>query len=222
MKRKAGIIVPAFLYKCEYDRNMETQFENEVLRIIYTRRAVRKFRNQPVSRVLIEKVLDAGRMAPSAINKQPWKFYILTDKEKIKLISKEVARAAAKGILKAGIKTIAHTISDSLHFTHKFEFLKKEDPIFHSAPVVIFLTSPRNNEWAPLDIGMCSQNMMLAAKSLGLETCPVGLGKYVEKTKTFPMLQIPADETVNLCIDLGYGDEDPPVHERIHGNAIFL
>jgi len=52
--------------------------------------------------------------------------------------------------------------------------------------VVIFIISPHDNEWASLDVGMCAQNIMLAAKSLGLDTCPVGFGKYVEKTKIFP------------------------------------
>ena len=54
---------------------------NEVLKIIYARRAVRKYNDKPLDRKIIEELLDAGRMAPSAINKQPWKFYILTKKE---------------------------------------------------------------------------------------------------------------------------------------------
>lgn len=195
---------------------------NDILKTIYTRRAVRKYKDKPVERNLIEQILDAGRMAPSAINKQPWKFYMLTNKEQIKLFSKETAKAAAKGILKSGIRGIVKTASSFLHFSHGMDFFKAEDPIFHGAPVVIFITSPKDNEWAALDIGMCSQNIMLAAKSLGLDSCPVGLGKFVEQTKIFSTLNVPKTEQVNLSIILGYGDESPILHERIKNNATFL
>ena len=58
---------------------------NEVLKTIYERRAVRKYKHVTVARELIDMLLDAGRMAPSAMNKQPWKFYVLTDQKKIKI-----------------------------------------------------------------------------------------------------------------------------------------
>ena len=153
---------------------------NPTLNTIYQRRAVRKFKDIPIERKLIEQLLDAGRMAPFCRkNKQPWKFYILTDKESIKEFSKETAKAAAKGMLKSGVKAVVKNALSSLssfHLSDAANFVKGEDPIFHSAPVVIFIAAPKDNEWAGLDIGMCSQNIMLAAKSLGLDSCPVGQG----------------------------------------------
>lgn len=44
---------------------------NETLRTIYSRRAVRKYTDQAVSKVTVQQIVDAGRMAPSAMNKQP-------------------------------------------------------------------------------------------------------------------------------------------------------
>ena len=85
-----------------------------------------------------------------------------------------------------------------------------------------FITGPRNNEWADLDIGMCAQNIMLAAKSMGLDTCPVGLGKYLEHTKLYPQLKTSAKEEIKLSVILGYGDETPEVHKRITKNAVFI
>jgi len=102
------------------------------------------------------------------------------------------------------------------------DLFKRPDPIFHGAPVVIFITALRENEWASLDIGMCAQNMMLAAKALGLDSCPVGLAKYVEQTKIFSRLQVPFSEQVHLAIILGYGDETPEIHKRIRNNAFFI
>lgn len=195
---------------------------NEVLKTIYARRAVRKYNDNLIDRNLIEQILDAGRMAPSAINKQPWKFYVLTNKEQIKLFSKEIAKSAAIEFLKSGIKNVVKAASDAIHLSHGIDFFKGDDPIFHGAPVVIFITSPKDNEWAALDIGMCSQNMMLAAKSLGLDSCPVGLGKFVEQTKVFSTLNVPKTERVSLAVILGYGDESPILHERIKTNVTYL
>lgn len=209
---------------------METQqptkqiLKNETLKVIYERRAIRKFIDKPVKKEDVEQLLDAARMAPSAINKQPWKFYVLTKKETIQNYSKEITKAAKMGILKIGLKEVVKTLihPGNFHLKDGLDFFKADDPIFHGAPVVIFITSPKNNEWAALDIGMCSQNIMLAAKSLGLDSCPVGLAKFVEQSSIYPELNIPKSEQVNLAIVIGYGDETPNVHERIKNNAVYL
>jgi len=200
----------------------KTTKEKETIRTIYERRAVRKYKDKPVERELIEEVIEAGMMAPSAINKQPWKFYILTDKATIKTFSKEIASVALKGFFKSGVKEVVKTAVHLLRFSRGFNFHLQEDPVFHGAPVVIFITAPSDNEWAALDIGMCAQNMMLTAKSLGLDTCPVGFGKFVENTKSFPKLKIPDSEHVYLSIILGYGNENPEGHKRKRDNIIFI
>lgn len=194
----------------------------ETLNTIYERRAVRKYKDRPVDNKIIEKVIDAGRMAPSAINKQPWRFYILTNRDTIKTFSKEIAKEAAKEFIGSGIKEIVKTAGNFLHSFHGTDLLRGSDPIFHDAPVVIFVTAPKYDEWAGLDIGMCAQNIMLAAKALGLDSCPVGLAKYVEETPVFYRLRIPAAEQVQLAVILGYGDETPEVHKRVKDNAIFI
>jgi nitroreductase len=195
---------------------------NETLKTIYERRAVRKYKSTPVSRELIEQILDAGRMAPSAINRQPWKFYILSKEKDIQEFSKAISGVAAKVMLKKGLKTIIKTAKDGFHLAHGFDFFNRKDPVFHSAPVVIFITSAKDNEWAQLDIGMCAQNMMLAAKSLGLDTCPFGFGKFIEETKLYSKLNVPESEQVNLSIVFGYGDETPELHPRIKNNIFYL
>lgn len=193
-----------------------------MVKTIYERRSVRKYKDKPVSKETIEKILDAGRMAPSAINRQPWKFYVLTKKEAIQSLSREIARIAGKEFLKSGPKQILKAVGHLLHFPHDIRFFKGEYFIFHGAPVVIFITGPRNDEWAPLDIGMSSQNIMLAAKSLGLDTCPVGMGKYAERTKNYSQLHIPSSEQIYLSIVLGYGDENPTLHERARDNVVYI
>lgn len=180
--------------------------KNETLKTIYSRRAVRTYIDKPVKKELVEQLLDAGRMAPSAINKQPWKFYVVTNKDMVKQFSDEIGKVAAK----------------HFHLSFASGLLKVTDAIFHGAPVVIFITAPKDNEWAPLDIGMCAQNIMLAAKSLGLETCPVGMGKYIEETPGFTKLNIPRTENIMLSIIVGYGKEKTSIHPRNKENAFYI
>lgn len=179
--------------------------KNETLHTIHERRAVRKYKVIPIDRTQIEHIIMAGKMAPSAMNQQLWRFYVLTNTEKIKSYSN-------------AISTVAKNI---LHFSFK-DIQKEEDPIFHGAPVVIFITAPKGNEWASLDVGMCAQNIMLAAKSMGYETCPVGLAKFIEKTHAYKELNIPVSEEIMLAIILGIGDEKPEMHQRKNNNITFL
>jgi len=179
---------------------------NETLKTIYQRRAVRKYKDQPVDKALIEQIIDAGRMAPSAMNRQLWKFYVMTDRKQISALSPTIVKVANK----------------VLSWAHGMDSTKTTDIIFHNAPVVIFITGPKKNEWAALDIGMCSQNMMLAAKSLGLDTCPIGFAKLLEKTDKLSVLGMSSSEEIKLAIIIGFGDEDPPVHERKKDNVKYL
>jgi len=60
----------------------------ELLEAIRTRRAIRKFKTDPVPPELIEKLLEAARWAPSSVNCQPWEFIVITDPETKKRISR--------------------------------------------------------------------------------------------------------------------------------------
>jgi len=171
---------------------------------------------------LLEKVLDAGRMAPSAMNGQPWKFYIATHQDTIARFSKTIAALTPNIMLTAAIKHPLKAIKTLLHFSPGMLGSPGGDPIFHGAPVVIFITSPKDNEWAGIDIGMCAQNMMLAARSLGLDSCPVGFGKYIAKTPVYHELGVPSGETVQLAIIIGYGAENPERYPRAGNTAIFI
>ncbi len=199
-------------------------FENTVLETIYKRRAIRKFHALSVSEDQIEKILNAGRMAPSAINKQPWHFYVITDSVLIQKLSRAIMSSSKMAMFKAGIKEVAHAITNpaSFHIKEGLDFFKSNDPVFHGAPLVIYITSPKNNEWAPLDIGMCAQNMMLAAESLGLKSCPIGFGKYIEKTEDVALFNLPESHQINLALIFGYSEEVPEIHPRNKDNATRL
>ena len=69
---------------------------NETLKTIYERRSVRKYKDQAVDKDVIEQVLSAGRMAPSAHNTQAWKFYILTKKKPLNHFPKKLLKERSK------------------------------------------------------------------------------------------------------------------------------
>lgn len=195
---------------------------NDTLDTIYKRRAVRKYKRQGIAKELVEQVLSAGRMAPSAMNRQPWKFYVVIDTKLIKSLSSDIARIAVNELKYASLKDLVKLTLSSFHLSKMVSFLTSSDHVFYEAPVVIFITAPYEDEWAALDVGMCAQNMMLAAKAIGLDTCPVGFGKFVMQTKDYYKLNIPATENVLLSVVLGFGDEQPTMHERIENNAVFI
>lgn len=207
---------------------METEIKisatkmNAIIKTIYERRAVRKYKDMPVDGSLIRKIIEAGRMAPSAMNKQPWRFHVLTSEDTIRSFSKEIARIGFKKVVKAGPIQLLKTVAEMLHFSFAARILKGDDMVFYGAPVVIFISAPKDNEWAALDVGMCAQNMMLTARSLGLDSCPIGFGKFVEQTKIYPRLNVPASDQVHLAIIFGYGNETPELHKRRTDNIFFV
>lgn len=62
---------------------------------IYERRSIRHFLDKPVSREIIEQILDAGRVAPSAKNRQPWKYIVFGGEDKDELMT-----CMEKGVLR--------------------------------------------------------------------------------------------------------------------------
>ena len=179
---------------------------NKILKGIYERRSVRKYKSASVDSVLIEQLLDAGRMAPSGMNQQPWHFHVVTDATLIDEMDRSIKDATKK------IQKLPDMPA----------FLEEESAIFHGAPVVIFISASKTNEWASLDVGMCAQNIMLAANALGLDSCPVGLGKLIEKTSFYSLLNIPKQDSILISLAIGYGAEKPAPHERKKDNVTYV
>lgn len=59
----------------------------DALEAIRTRRSLRQFKPEPVPKEILEKIVDAGRLAPSAINIQPWEFVVITEKPTLRRLA---------------------------------------------------------------------------------------------------------------------------------------
>lgn len=158
---------------------------NPVIECIYSRRSVRDFLPKIVPNDVIMQLLNAGVMAPSAMNTQPWRFSVVTNKTKISdfnsLIQKE-SRVAKYGIRFMGSSSV-----------------------FYNAPLLIVISGRRGYSWLYYDINLCVQNMFLAARSLGLGSCYIGLAKGLDKISVARKeLGVPdSDEVVSVLI-FGY------------------
>ena len=88
MSMKKIVTISLLLAMCVL--NVSAQCENcsnEAIKNIMTRTSIRKYTDQPVSKTDIETLLRAGMAAPTAVNRQPWHFVVVTDKTKLKELS---------------------------------------------------------------------------------------------------------------------------------------
>ncbi len=161
---------------------------SEFQRIISARQSCRKYADKPVEKELLEKCIEAARLAPSACNSQPWHFVVVNNAE----ISKQVAQA---------------TFSDLVRF-NKFAVTA---PVF----VVIVIEKPKtitqvggmikNLDYPLYDIGITAIQFCLQAEELGLGTCMMG---WFNEKKIKSLLNIPAKKRIGLIISLGYPATD--------------
>jgi len=107
---------------------------------IRARRNVRQYTTQPIGRDELERILEAGRRAPSSGNWQPWNFVVVTDRDQLTELAKVWDRGGRH------IAVAAATIA-----------LVAKEP-----------EDERQSEWLAYDLGQATANMMLAAADLGI------------------------------------------------------
>lgn len=156
----------------------------ELMSIIVGRRAVRRFREEPIPLEHLKKILEAGIWAPSGSNIQPWEFILVTGNdtiEKIKLIS--------PGLF--GIPSALIVLCINKKRAEK--------------------GGRAGESTALMDVSMAAQNMMLMAYSLGIGSCPiVSFNKMALKE----LLDVPEYVEPVLIISLGYPEFWPKPPKR--------
>jgi nitroreductase len=170
---------------------------NPVLEAIKKRRSVRMYEVKPISRDIVNTIIEAGNQAPSAMNSQPWRFVVVEDAEfKRQLLL--AARPKAKNIL----SFIKDADPDKYNSLMK-RYAEIDDPIYYSAPVVLFVIG--SGRYTDHSCPLACQNIMLAAYSLGLGSCWVGFGSMVtDNAEIIKALELKDDEKIFGPIILGY------------------
>ena len=171
--------------------------ENEVLKAIKARRAIRAYKSKRIPRGIIKTIIEAGNHAPSAMNSQPWRFVVVEGKALHKKML-DTAVLNAK-ILLAPLKTTNPERYQMIMKRHE----ELEDPIYYSAPAIIFVIG--KGTYADLSCPLACENIMLSAYSLGLGSCWVQFGSLITDNEDIKKaLDLKADEKIFGPIVMGY------------------
>ncbi|MBR3760211.1 MAG: nitroreductase family protein [Ruminococcus sp.] len=158
---------------------------------IFERISVRKYQDKSVEADKIEQILKAAMAAPSASNQQPWEFYVVTDKEKIRQLSKISPYAACAE--NAPLIIV---------------------PCYRTKGL-------RWNETVLLDLSAATENMLLEVTSLGLGGVWLCAAPLEERmTRTEAVLEIPADLRAFALIAVGYPAESRTQQNRFDENRV--
>jgi nitroreductase len=168
---------------------------NPVIEVIKSRRAIRSYEDKPVSESAIQTMLEAATYAPSAINIQPWKFTIITNKEAMKQLSDTAKPALLRMLPDVGDEGLVGL---------KKQLANPQYNIFYNAPLLIFVSGIKS-PYAIYDCSMAAQNMMLAAYTLGIGSCWIGTAVgLANDPKVKANLGVPEDHDVHAAVIFGY------------------
>ena len=197
MKRIALIIVFLAVAVCGC-RAQESAGAQSALDVIMTRTSIRKFTGETVSREQLETILKAGMAAPTAMNGQPWRFVVVTDKEKISSVFGKGPRSGM--FANAGAVIVVCGESTSM----RKPFGQPDAPA----------TEQPNMFWYE-DCSAAAENILLAAHALGLGA--VWTAGYPGMERVAPIaaaLGIP-EKIIPLCvIPVGVPAESPAPKDK--------
>lgn len=157
---------------------------NEVYNNIMTRRSVRAFTDQHISKEDLYTIAKAGVHAPSGMNKQSWKFTIVNQQDRIQKLAKAVAKILNRG--------------DSYDF--------------YAPDAIILVSNERENSNGLADSACALENIFLMAHSLGIGSVWINQLKLIcDEPEIRPLLdelEIPSDHIVYGIAALGYAKEE--------------
>ena len=183
--------------------------EQELHKIIRSRRAIRRYQDRPVSREIIEKLLATALWSPSAHNRQPWRFAVLTDRT----VKARMAQVMGERLYQ-----------DRLTDGDLVEDIERDVARSHvritGAPVVIvvFLSISDMDSYsdarrsraeylmAVQSVAMASQNLWLLAHAEGLGACWLCAPLFVPDLVR-DLLHVPDDWEAQGLMTLGWPDE---------------
>jgi nitroreductase len=168
------------------------------IELVKKRESTRNYSPKPVPRELIDRCLDAARLAPSACNSQPWSFIVVDNEaKKNEIVDKTMTK---------------------LFSMNKF---------VRTAPVIIaVITEPsvyyarmggafRNVRYNLIDIGIACDHLTLQAAELGLGTCWLGWFNEKEMKK---LLGLPKSTKIDIVLSMGYPKEALDPRPKVRKN----
>ena len=178
----------------------------DIIDAIKQRRSIREYKDISIPKKQINEILNCGRLAPSAKNRQPWRFVVITNKKKI------------NGI--ADLMIGNHTIKDEDYDIEVLKTFNSALPtanVIKQAPVLILIFQVIDDNWITgdnLSIGACIENMCLSACGLGLGSLWIRDTVYAQDKITKYVKWKDANFKLNSALCLGVPNENPKQRYR--------
>ena len=165
---------------------------NETIDTILKRRSVRVYSEEQVNQADLDTIIKAGLYAPSACNMQPWHFTVIQNKELIETL---------------GLESKKEFLNSENELFRKMAENEKYN-IFYHAPTIIVISGEKKAEMPQVDCALATQNISIAAESLGLGTCIIGLIAFLFQSarvdKFIEKLEIPEGYEPYYAITIGH------------------
>jgi nitroreductase len=200
----------------------------DLIDTMHTRRSTRAFKDEPIEKELLTRILNEASRAPSAINMQPWEVHMVLGDER-KRLSRKLMRAFKERGLTCGpdarhplpekFVERARVCADGMtplieRMGSDFKTYINEGSLdFYGAPAVALLFIDDSFPFERCaDIGSFMAYLVLAAAGHGLASCPIGLVKsYEDEVKDH--LNIPESKILIVSVALGQPDPAAAVNE---------
>jgi len=233
---------------------MNTEQVRYVDDAITSRHSVRAFLDTPLDSQIIKDILHVACRAPSGTNTQPWKVYVLTGKKRAEMVDR-VCAAQMELFQKPELaaqyqETFAYYPENwispfidrrrengwGLYGLLNIQKGEKEKMAaqqlrnyqLFDAPVALYFTvNKAMGIGSKMDISMMIQNVMVAAKARGLDTCPQAAWNHFHPI-VLEVLGAPEDEELVCAVALGYADPNHIVNtfitprEPVENFTVFL
>ena len=181
---------------------------NEVIQTILARRSVRAYTGKKVSDEDLKAIVKCGLYAATAVGRQPWHITVVKDRALLDRIS-----AASKAVLEASGDEEQMKMAREPGFDN-----------FRGAPMALIISGEDAAPRGEVDCANATQNMAVAAWSLGIGSCYIASFRMGMEGPEGPALKgelgIPAGYTPYFALSLGYAaGEQPPRAERRGGTV---
>ncbi len=160
----------------------------DVYEAVIKRRSIRQFKNIPVAYGILEKCVDAARLAPSAMNRQVCEYIIVDDEQLLPQVFNSIKGWGGQSRPEEGWPPGRHPRAYIITLMNKI--LEAE-----------FGAERRSTNY---DAGLATENIMLVAMEQGIGSCPA---TSFEEDKLRPALNIPDKYDIAIVVALGYPDE---------------
>lgn len=154
--------------------------------LVRKRRSLRRYDSRPVERSILNRCIEAARLAPSAVNSQPWHFVIADEGDTVQALAKAASPNGTINRFAQQAPVIAAVIAEKPKLIAHLGGLAKGKPFF------LF------------DIGIAAEHFCLQAAEEGIGTCMIG---WFNESAARKALGVPAGKKIALLITAGYPGE---------------